>query len=270
MHNALFIDAGNTRIKWQVCVFESACGFQEIDSGVIATNQAFEAEPQSRWLTAVLAKSAEAGVRGVVVSSVLGSAWLGRLKTGCAGFTFHAPVVQESNLLQLPYYDSEQLGVDRWLGCLALAAQSTSSVNLMVSFGTATTIDALVCPSDEAGEQSGFVHLGGFIAPGLQVMMGSLSRATQNVDSFPFVPQPIEAWPSNTHQAICSGVQNAQIGLLEHAIKQLGEQFPQDAVAVWVTGGAYSCLNLKRVGCSVNPIPNAIFKGLQQCLKLSL
>lgn len=65
--------------------------------------------------------------------------------------------------IHLAYKNSQQLGVDRWLGLLALYNRNQSADWMMVDAGTALTIDFLV----------GSKHLGGFITPGIRLMRQS-------------------------------------------------------------------------------------------------
>lgn len=65
--------------------------------------------------------------------------------------------------IRLAYKDSQQLGVDRWLGLLALYHQNRRADWMLVDAGTALTIDFLNSEK----------HLGGFIGPGIELMRDS-------------------------------------------------------------------------------------------------
>ncbi|NJM31928.1 MAG: type III pantothenate kinase [Limnobacter sp.] len=83
-----------------------------------------------------------------------------------------------SALLQTRY-QADQLGTDRWLACLAVAAQTQVPINCVASFGTATTIDAVVespCNTTATPCTKRWEHLGGVILPGVDLMFGSLAR----------------------------------------------------------------------------------------------
>ncbi len=264
----LLIDAGNSRVKWQVCQKQSQGGFDVITTDVVATEQLLLPNQPIDWFRELSSKYPT--IQHVVVASVLGLDWLQGLRHAVGSVPLLVPRVQACSVLSCPYYHNQQLGIDRWLGCLALATESTFAVNLMVSFGTATTVDAVVQSSLVQQTASRFVHLGGFIAPGVDLMMRSLSSATQQLPQFEFQAQDQAIWPTSTRQAICMGVQLAQQSVLENAIRLLHLQWPNEQVVVWVAGGAYSWFNLESLGCQVILIPNAVFKGLQQCLNLNL
>lgn len=74
--------------------------------------------------------------------------------------------------VRLAYSDVASLGVDRWLAMLAVHKRVMDEDVILVSAGTAITVDLL--------SRSG-VHFGGYIVPGVQTAARSLWRATDGV-----------------------------------------------------------------------------------------
>jgi pantothenate kinase type III len=152
----LLIDSGNTRLKWR---HHSSAG--EVSDGqstsVESALEAFESLPtQTR----------------VWVAHVGSPAVLDTLTRFCQ-VHFEHPIRIAQSAARLGdlingYAEPARLGVDRWLN-LVCARQTALAPYLIVSAGTAFTLDALL--------RSG-VHLGGWILPGLR----SLS-ATQSIDA---------------------------------------------------------------------------------------
>ncbi len=107
------------------------------------------------------------------------------------------------------YSQPEKLGVDRWMGLIALQYYYPGN-SCIVGCGTAITIDSL----DKKGR-----HLGGLISPGVQLMKQSLFQGTENLS---FFEQNYPAGLSNaTEPAVFSGILYAAAGLIEKSIKNL-------------------------------------------------
>lgn len=123
------------------------------------------------------------------------------------------------------YTRPEQLGVDRWLGLLALQA-SYSLPACLVDCGTAITLDVL---DDHAR------HCGGLIAPGLMTMQRSLQLETHAIS-------PLECQEKtgllgrDTQSCIELGTLMACAGLVEKTLVNLGRHFNLPMQLV-LTGG---------------------------------
>ena len=122
------------------------------------------------------------------------------------------------------YDDPAQLGSDRWAALIA-ARGITKAPCIIVSVGTALTVDML--------SASG-VFMGGMIAPGPALMRQSLAQGTDAIQpaSGKAVPNP-----SNTADAVETGVMYAMTGAIERAVSIFEAE--QDARAtILMTGGA--------------------------------
>ena len=142
------------------------------------------------------------------------------------------------------YADPTQLGVDRWIAMVGLSqhAPDTTAPLLLASFGTATTLDTL-CPVGRTTHASDstvsdhieWVYEGGLIFPGPGLMRSSLA---DNTAQLPEANGTTTAFPTNTHQAITSGIAAAQAGAV---IRQWLAGLERYGVAprVYGTGGGW-------------------------------
>ena len=131
------------------------------------------------------------------------------------------------------YRDSAQLGVDRWHSLIAARAAHTDRPLVVVTAGTATTID---------GVTSDGQFVGGAIAPGVRLMYEALARGTANL---PFASGQMVAYPDNTDDAITSGVLGSQLGLIERFVRTFRNDHGDPLV---VLGGGNASLLAPYVG----------------------
>ncbi len=184
----LCVDAGNTRIKWAVW---DGQGWQQ--AGQVASHEA--SGPDWSRLRADV----------VWISNVAGPAVAQRLQRAAAQRGWPLHWVQATPCfggLENGYADPTRLGVDRWAAAVA-AWQPQSGACLVVSCGTATTIDAI----SVAGR-----FLGGLILPGLTLMQSSLCGATAQLQ---MGAAQYRLFPDNTADALFSGAVQATLGAIE-------------------------------------------------------
>jgi type III pantothenate kinase len=210
----LLLDCGNSAVKWALA---SAASPDLIDSGYVL----LEAHDWSEQLRAALhpyrhphrdrheriaaafgclvaAPSVAAAIDGVA-GDLFGSSplWRGAAARFQGGGT----------KLENGYREPERLGADRWHGLIAARLSAPLLPLLVVTAGTATTVDAV---------SAGGRFEGGAIAPGLDLMRDSLARGTARL------PRASGRWvelPDNTDDAIESGVVDAQVGLVERRLR---------------------------------------------------
>lgn len=119
------------------------------------------------------------------------------------------------------YEEASKLGVDRWLGLIALQHYYPENA-CVIDCGTAITIDVL----NDKG-----LHLGGLISPGLQLMKRSLFQGAENLSN---VEQQFSVGLSDTtDSAIFSGTLLAATGLIDKVISE----FCCSAKTIVLTGG---------------------------------
>jgi type III pantothenate kinase len=141
------------------------------------------------------------------------------------------------------YDNPAQLGADRWAALIA-AWGRCSSACLVVSAGTATTIDSL----GATGE-----FTGGRILAGVDLMKKALAA---NTAGLPLQQGRYAADPRNTADAIESGCLEAQAGAIERCHARL----PAGAPCL-VTGGAAAAI-AARLTISASVVDNLALEGL--------
>jgi len=126
------------------------------------------------------------------------------------------------------YTQPAQLGADRLVSLLGVRSRlpRDHAPFVLASFGTATTLDT-VGPDD--------VFIGGLILPGPALMRSSLARGTANL---PLADGPVTAFPTDTHQAISSGVAAAQAGAVARQWLAACRHFGRQA-DIYVAGGGW-------------------------------
>jgi len=230
----LLIDAGNTLIKSAVLADDEWLYLTPVATAEASTMTARVAHLPS--------------VSEVWVSNVAGDEVADHLAAACKsrGWTMH---LIGSKKLQCGVSNSykivERLGSDRWASVIA-AWQITRAPTLVVSCGTATTIDTL----SARGE-----FLGGLILPGLALMQSSLIDATAKLkhDAGRYSPFPV-----NTADAIWSGALQATCGAIQRQYALLAEPQAQ----ILLSGGAAQELQ-ELLGMPAQIVRNLVLHGLK-------
>lgn len=143
------------------------------------------------------------------------------------------------------YPEFQNLGIDRWLVVLAAAHHYANQHVIIVDAGTATTVDIV-------SKQK--LHLGGWIIPGIDLMMHSITERAEKV--FQGTSPSFElALGKDTPAAVSQGCLAASIGLVNVAKQQLEE------ASLTVCTGGYGELLQKSLTQSVFH-DDFIFKGL--------
>ncbi len=213
----LFVDAGNTRLKWAVADDSAAPGDWRA-SGALSYDEL--GQPPAAWRGQVHALYSN--VAGDAVDQALQQALAAagvaqvqrfRSRAACAGVTNG-------------YRDPGQLGSDRFATLLAAHHRFPSQALLVVTCGTATTIDAL----DSHGR-----FIGGMILPGLLTMAKSLAVNTAQLPEVNDV-QSAHQFADNTRDAIVSGCVTAQAAAIDHALRSL--QSGEPGARCLLSGGA--------------------------------
>lgn len=214
----LLFDAGNSRCKW---AWVKAGKWQR--QGVVNN------EDETGWQELKTNFSSFETPLKILVSNVAGSAMEQRLRELCA--IWQCPLVfvvaqAEQCGVRNGYEQVEQLGSDRWAALIA-ARHRVNGACLVVSCGTATTVDAL----SATGE-----FLGGLILPGMELMRRSLLNNTAQLGLF---KGKLQDFPRNTADAITSGVLWANIGAIQHQFTLLSSQYETSCL---LSGGAASSI----------------------------
>ena len=133
-------------------------------------------------------------------------------------------------------YPLSELGQDRlaaiegWLGRCAINDGKTAKPALIIAAGTALTIDAVAADG---------THVGGLIAPGLQLSLDTLHGATGLLPPLHVETETAAALGQGTKSAMRSGVLLAALGAIERAAEASFPGLPVDLV---LTGGGAAAL----------------------------
>ncbi len=233
----LLVDAGNTRVKWAAARTGAAAG-DWIASGALAHDELPALASQWQSLPLPFTQVLVANVAGAAVAARIEAAlaagaphWF-RSQAACAG------VVNG-------YRDPGQLGCDRFASQIGARHRHPGRALLVVTAGTATTVDAL----DASGR-----FIGGMILPGLRTMAQSLAL---NTALLPAVDDARTGrlFADNTQEAIVSGCLQAQVG----AILQAHAQLPS---ALCVLSGGAAQYVAPQLPFACERIDNLVLLGL--------
>lgn len=231
----LLLDAGNTRIKWGMhahgaWLAQGALAHEEIHdlTRIVGAHpelrQVFGANVAGASIAEAIAKALPAHIAAPV--------WLQSSELCCG----------VRNLYQHP----EQLGADRWAALIGARALRPAAATLVVTAGTATTVDLL----DASG-----AFQGGLILPGEALMLRSLAG---NTAQLPFAQGHYRAAPRTTDDAIVSGCLNAQAGAIERMFRNLPPT--PDPLCLLNGGAAHRIVPLLTI--PVSHVDNLVLEGL--------
>ena len=215
----LLLDVGNTRLKY--ALGEGA----QLQTAVAATHGGSMVDIDFDALWRDLPD-----VAAVYVASVAGAAIEQRLVDSLRRrFGIGAQLVATPAAacgVRNAYAEPQRLGIDRFLGLVALHAQRSDDC-VLASCGTALTLDALA----RDGE-----HLGGLIAASPMLMQDALTGATARLKA-PRAARVVE-FADNTDDAIESGVWLSAAALVERFVARAAVRCGTAPMLVLSGGGA--------------------------------
>ena len=225
----LFIDRGNSRIKWR-----RAGGVTHIDSEPADLAEAL-AEEQLIWLSVVdttWGESLQPWLRaGAELRYARSGASFGDLRNG--------------------YADAAALGVDRWLALIAARALLPNSPCLLASAGSALTLDFLRADGQ---------HLGGFIVAGRRMQLQALARVPSLRQAGEGVP--IEVYPRATSVALSAGSARMLTSFIASEYQGFRDQHP-DAKLLLSGGDGEWLLPLLPTALDAMHAPYLVLDGLE-------
>ena len=202
----LLIDAGNTNIKWAIWALDRKPG------------DWLEFQSVSQHDVSMLAHQwTNKKITHCFISNVAGEAMLLSLTEQINAVGIHPSQIHvlhsqaQYGGIQNHYRNPQQLGSDRFASLIAAHYLFPTRPLLIVTCGTATTVDAI----DAEGNFNG-----GMILPGLGTMAQSLALNTARLPEV----SPVDfkaVFADNTQDAIISGCINAQIGAVMRALEHL-------------------------------------------------
>ena len=187
----LLADAGNSRLKW---------AFYHAGKRSKQFAQDYSQDSADILLINLLSKNKiEAGhsIIKLILVSVLGADFAKKIQDSCQKLTIELQIIcskAESYGVRNAYIEPSRLGADRFLGMITAHHLVANRHCIIVSCGTAVTIDALTAAGD---------HLGGLILPGLaqfsnQVIQKASLLKLENTTK-------IALFANNTADALASG-----------------------------------------------------------------
>lgn len=238
----LLIDAGNSRIKLARSTPHGIDTLAALAFDDDALAERFRQACGQADARRIVLASVSKGLRGERLEALLADAGL--------------PVLRLSSMaalgrLRVAYPVPGQLGIDRFLALLA--ASDAPEPCLLVSFGTALTVDAL----DADGR-----HLGGIIAPGPQFQMQAMRSAFTGLFE---AEGQARVLADNTDDALASGIAHQVLGAIE---RTLDGAFARRDVRIWVSGGA-AARWLPMLPAGSRLASDILFRGMQRYLALA-
>ena len=237
----LLADIGNSRVKWA-----------SAREGKLWPGAPFASEPgglaerlEQHWGAletpgAVLASNVAGPGTAAVLADWVGQRWGVPLRFAASQAEGHGVVNG--------YQDAARLGVDRWLGLVALR-QEIPLPACIADCGTALTLDLL----DAAGQ-----HRGGLIAPGLAPMRRALLAETQGVR--PESAGTAVGLGQDTASCVAGGTLWAAAGLIEKAWREAARELGAEPALV-LSGGDGATLG-HALGIPYRLVPDMVLRGL--------
>lgn len=211
----LAIDVGNTRSKWGVFGSDGELKTH----GVVVTEALTSLQPSPAW----------AGCQRAVISNVAGERAKAALDQllGAMDIRYIRSSAAACGV-KSQYRNPAQLGTDRWAALIA-AWHRYHGPCVVVSAGTAVTVDALAC--DVAS--NGGIFLGGYILPGLSLMQQSIADKAPGVN---MGEGELQDFPANTADALYSGSLHAIAGAVRALTAKLATH-DRESPKIVIAGG---------------------------------
>lgn len=241
--NTLFIESGNS--AWKAARYGRTNGQNLFgrEGGISFCGQGSSFNTLYEWLE-------QQPERKVVLATVGAEQAAITLMTKLAASNYHVYRAETGEITGFEhcYLEPSLLGVDRWLTMVALR-QSERPVAI-IDAGTAITFDLM----DVGGK-----HLGGWIAPGFQLMQEALVSRSSRLKANEQAPRGLIG--SNTEDAIGLGCKAAVQGFSEQGVLVAKEKFAGRPFDVFVSGGGARLLNISRLpNCQLRPL--LVLEGL--------
>lgn len=249
----LLIDIGNTRLKWAVISRAQSPDGVPLFLHQGSVSHAEMLTLKAQWAVLPIARVLVSNVAGEQVEHEL-TLLLASCTTALKAERFMSSAEQSG--LKNAYRQPNQLGSDRFASAIGAHALFPMRALLVVTCGTATTVDAV--------SHDG-IFIGGMILPGLQLMAHSLAK---NTAQLPQVAESLsihQLFADNTDQAIVSGCINAQVGAIARAYEAL-HKMHQQPVSCVISGGAAPYL-LAHLPMPVEHVENLVLTGLSVVAK---
>ena len=243
----LLLDFGNTRLKWGLA---NRAGAGQPSTLIKRGAVSYETADLAAWIASLPHASLMQARYASVVAPEREQAVLSLLPPTLVSERIHVTPV--AGTLQNAYASQATLGVDRWLAAMGAWAQVQQAC-LVVSAGTATTVDLIESASNGQG-----VYRGGLILPGIELMHQALHQGTAQLPGSPGRYRVAPEVADNTQDAITSGIFEATCG----AIERMGARLP--AGAPWLLTGGNAAALAEALNGRAQPVDDLVLAGLVQ------
>lgn len=256
--SVLFVDIGNSRVKWLVTelpVADPAANVERLEVNVAVDVADCLRQLETRCGAAVVK------IDRCVVSCVGAAVSLQMLQDGMAKRNvpvFVHVVTTDGGGIQTAYAQPGHWGVDRWLalvGARSYCPASRLGALAVVDCGTAITVDVL-----SANDQ----HLGGLIVPGAALLQTSLQQGTARIAVSEHDEQHLLA--GTTSQAVVSGAEQMTQAFVRYLqdgfAHQLAAQQGVDIHYWFITGGGAERIMVGMRDEAWQWVPNLVFAGM--------
>ena len=214
----LLIDIGNTRIKWallaphrKLSAWQAGQAGQAVHAGWLASGVVAHAALPTLadlWRDAQVTQAVIATVAASEVGAQVADVMQQVCRLPASALHWFKSSAAAAGVRN-GYRSPTQLGCDRFASLIGARVLFPAQSLLVVTSGTATTIDALNADGS---------FIGGLILPGLGLMASSLARHTAQLPQIGAVFSAPSLFADQTDAAILSGCLTAQVGAIEHAM----------------------------------------------------
>lgn len=231
----LLLDAGNTDLKWAYLTDEgSLCEFNRTPYSHLAPLLSLSIETPFDAIYGVIVAGNE---KRKAIEAALNQSVLWQYS-------------QKKSLNIINHYQNpKEHGADRWFNVIGARGVCSEGPLLVVSCGTAVTIDAL---------DSQDHYLGGCIIPGIGLMHSMLDQKTAQLH---YALGEYQPFPKNTPDALMSGIINAISGAIYKQGEQLSAHDVQQKYTIILTGGNAKLI-LPFLDSPIIQIDNLVLHGL--------
>ncbi len=239
MPGILYLDVGNTRIKWRwVLPEQTLSGVQEylVEDAHLDLLCVDVASPEKIWVSCVAGKLISQKIVDLFQNrwglttkfAITGKSW-GKLVNG--------------------YTIPESLGVDRWLALVA-ASDICSGGCVVVDAGTVISCDLLLNTG---------LYSGGMLIPGLQILAGVFENRVPHLGCIEHFDAEFPG--TSTQQAISLGVSMSTLGSINYFVKRASEMMNKQP-RVLITGGDAQWIS-EQLDFQSTCVENLVLDGLE-------
>lgn len=256
----LFVDAGNSWIKWACC--------ERSELAVVRPPWGRSGKVAHAELGQLAHAWQELSCERVCIANVAGPAVAAQLAAVCRSAGLPEPQWFNSEPvlagIRNGYREPSQLGCDRFASLIGARALFPDRPLIVATCGTATTIDALTAAGD---------FIGGMILPGPGLMAASLGKNTAQLPQLvqlAALPPTLAAglFADDTESAIAAGCIAAQAGAIDRAVAKFSMALgisntvlAQERVACILSGGGASVV-APHLSAPCHCVDNLVLVGL--------